>query len=165
MTTPRRHPQVVNIAEIEARGFEKGAKFGLLSRPLGRATGGRGIGCSHYEVPPGRTAFPNHWHCANEESIFVLEGSGTLKIGSTEVVVGPGDYATFPVGPASSHQLLNTGDRPLRYLCFSTMLPTEVVGYPDSQKVGAMGYTADGQPMVRLMVRESSKVDYYEGEL
>ncbi|MBL8200439.1 MAG: cupin domain-containing protein [Chromatiales bacterium] len=104
-------------------------------------------------------------HCANEESIYVLEGTGSLRIGVDEVQVGPGDYATFPVGPAHSHQLLNKGDGPLRYLCLSTMLPTEVVGYPDSKKIGAMGYTATGKPMVRIMVREDSKVDYYGGEL
>jgi len=28
-----------------------------------------------------------------------------------------------------------------------------------------MGYTATGEPMVRIMVREESKVDYYDGEL
>jgi uncharacterized cupin superfamily protein len=69
------------------------------------------------------------------------------------------------VGPAHSHQLLNTGDTPLRYLCFSTLLPTEVVGYPDSKKIGAMGFTATGESMVRIMVREESHVDYYDGEL
>jgi uncharacterized cupin superfamily protein len=162
--TPRRHPNVVNVAELAAGGFQKGGRFALSNRPLGRATGARGIGCSLYEVPPGKTAFPNHYHCANEESIYVLDGTGTLRIGAQRVEVGPGDYATFPVGPAHSHQLLNTGDSPLRYLCFSTLEPTEVVGYPDSGKIGAMSY-AGGEPVVRIVVRESSQVDYYDGEL
>lgn len=161
----RRHPNVVNVAELKPGGFEKGGRFALANRPLGRATGARGIGCSLYEVPPGRTAFPHHYHCANEESLYVLEGNGTLRIGAEQVPVGPGDYATFPVGPAHAHQLLNTGTVPLRYLCFSTMVPTEVVGYPDSGKIGAMSYSAAGEPLVRIMVRESSGVDYYDGEL
>jgi uncharacterized cupin superfamily protein len=163
--TTRRHPNVVNIAELKAGGFEKGSRFALANKPLGRATGARGIGCSFYEVPPGKTAFPNHYHCANEESIYVLEGTGTLRIGADEVQVGPGDYATFPVGPAHTHQLLNTGDGPLRYLCLSTMLLTEVVGYPDSKKIGAFGYATTGESMTRIMVREESAVDYYDGEL
>ena len=116
-------------------------------------------------MPPGKTAFPNHYHCANEESIYVLEGTGTLKIGADQVSVGPGDYATFPVGPAHTHQLLNTGQTPLRYLCFSTMIPTEVVGYPHSKKVGAMSFNSAGEQLVRIMVHESSVVDYYDGEL
>ena len=45
------------------------------------------------------------------------------------------------------------------------MLPTEVVGYPDSKKIGAFGYTAAGESVVRIMVREESKVDYYDREL
>lgn len=161
----RRHPNVVNVTELQAGGFEKAGRFALANRPLGRATGARGIGCSWYEVPPGRTAFPNHYHCANEESVYILEGSGTLRIGAGEVPVGPGDYATFPVGPAHTHQLLNTGNAPLRYLCFSTLQPTEVVGYPDSKKIGAISYTATGEPQVRIMVRQDSGVDYYDGEL
>jgi uncharacterized cupin superfamily protein len=152
----RRHPNVVNLTELKTRGFEKGERFALTSGPLSRATGARGIGCSWYEVPPGKTAFPNH---------YVLEGTGTLRIGQDEVPVGPGDYATFPVGPAHTHQLLNTGTGPLRYLCFSTLLMTDVVGYPDSKKIGAMGFTATGESMVRIMVRQDSGVDYYDGEL
>ena len=115
----RRHANVANLAEVPARGFEKGSRFALANRALGRATGAQAIGCSHYEVPPGRTAFPSHYHCANEESIYVLEGTGTLRIGAAQVEVGPGDYATFPVGPAHAHQLLNTGSGPLRYLCYA----------------------------------------------
>ncbi len=165
MTTARRHPNVVHLDEVPTGGFEKGSRFALRNRALGRATAAKGIGCSWYEIPPGKTAFPNHWHCANEESLFVLEGTGTLRIGADEVVVGPGDYATFPVGQQYTHQLVNTGTTPLRYLCFSTMLPTEVVGYPDSGKIGAMGYDAAGKPMTRIMVKATSGVDYYEGEL
>jgi uncharacterized cupin superfamily protein len=162
---PRRHPNVVNIAEVPAGGFTRGDRFAMSNRVLGRATGARGIGCSWYEIPPGKTAFPNHYHCANEESVYVLEGRGTLRIGEEEVAVGPGDYATFPVGPAHTPPLLHTGTGPLRYLCFSTMEPTEVVGYPDSKKIGAMSFAGSAKQVVRIMVREESHVDYYDGEL
>ena len=162
---PRRHPNVAHVSEVKPGGFSKGTRFELKNRALGRATGAQGIGCSLYEVPPGKTAFPNHYHCANEEAIYVLEGSGTVHIGADQVEVGAGDYITFPVGPAHTHQLLNTGDAPLRYLCMSTMLPTEVVGYPHSKKIGALARTATGEQMVRLVVKETSGVDYYEGEL
>ncbi|MBM4196780.1 MAG: cupin domain-containing protein [Gammaproteobacteria bacterium] len=165
MTAARRHPNVVNLSEVTPRKSERGGRFALAIRALGRATGAKGIGCSHYEIPPGKTAFPTHWHCANEESLYVLNGTGTLRIGDASVIVGPGDYATFPVGPGQAHQLVNTGTGPLRYLCFSTMQPTEVVGYPDSRKIGAMGFSANGEPMALIMVKESSKVDYYEGEI
>lgn len=164
----RRHANVVNVAELKPGGFTRGDRFALANRPLGRATGARSIGCSLYEVPPGRTAFPHHYHCANEESLYILEGTGTLRIGAESVAVGPGDYATFPVGPDHAHQLLNTGTTPLRYLCFSTMQTTEVVGYPDSAKVGAFGGppgAGGANHWLRVMVREGSQLDYYDGEL
>jgi uncharacterized cupin superfamily protein len=164
-TSNRRHANVANVTEVEPRVFTKGERFALTNRALGQATGARAIGCSLYEVPPGKTAFPNHYHGANEESIYILDGTGSLRIGPDTVAVGPGDYATFPTGPAHSHQLLNTGSTNLRYLCFSTRALTEVVGYPDSKKIGAFSYDDAGQPRVRIMVRESSGVDYYDGEL
>jgi uncharacterized cupin superfamily protein len=165
MTAPtRRHANVVNVAELPARSFTRGNRFGLASRALGRATGGRGIGCSLYEVPPGRAAFPHHYHCANEESVYILSGEGTLRIGSETVSVGPDDYASFPVGPGQAHQLLNTGSVPLRYLCFSTLHGTDVVGYPDSRKIAALAYGPGSEQWARHMAREGESLDYYDGE-
>ena len=161
----RRHPNVVNVNEVEPISREKGNRFAHVDRHLGYSTGGRGIGCSWYEVPPGKTAWPYHYHTANEESLYVLEGTGTMRIGKQEVAVGPGDYISFPVGPDHAHQLINSGDTPLRYLCFSTMHLVEVVGYPDSDKIGASAWKADmSGPVVRVMVKSGSDVDYYEGE-
>src|SRR2546427_13010010 len=67
-----------------------------------------------------------------------LEGEGSARIGDATVRLRAGDYVTFPTGPESAHILTNTGAGPLRYLCFSTLPTTEVVGYPDSKKIGAM---------------------------
>ena len=95
----RRHPCVIHLSEATTNTTEKGKRFGATSKQLGRPTGASGIGCSWYEVPPGRRAFPLHYHCANEESIFVLEGEGTLRIGAERVAVRAGDYITMPPGP------------------------------------------------------------------
>jgi uncharacterized cupin superfamily protein len=163
----RRHPNVVNVNELKGAVFTRGERFGFTNKVLGRAAAAQGIGCSWYEVPPGRTAFPNHFHCANEESLFILEGAGTLRIGGDSVAVGTGDYVALPPGPEHSHQLLNTGTSPLRYLCLSTQQRTEVVGYPDSNKIGAFGMPAGAgqQPFwLRGMFEEKSSVDYYTGE-
>src|SRR5579859_3715110 len=164
----KRHPCVLNVADAPARSAEKGRRFGFQSKNLGQATGGVGIGASWYEVQPGRAAFPAHFHCATEEAIFVLEGEGTLRIGSEKVLVRSGDYVTFPVGPDHAHQLLNTGTTPLRYLCLSTRPQADVVGYPDSKKVGAVGVPGGWkfpQPAwIRVICKADSAIDYYEGE-
>lgn len=164
----RRHPCVINLSEATARSSEKGTRFGFTNKILGQATGATGIGASWYEVPPGRTAFPLHFHCAAEEAIFILEGEGTLRIGTETVAVRTGDYITFPVGPDHAHQLINTGAAPLRYLCLSTLPQADVVGYPDSKKVGARGvppgWKFPGPAWVRVICRADSMLDYYDGE-
>jgi uncharacterized cupin superfamily protein len=164
----RRHPKVINLDEVEPKTQEKGSRFGCTTRWLGRSLQARGVGCSWYEVPPGKAAFPLHFHCANEEAVFVLEGQGTLRIGAETVPLRAGDYVSFPPGPEHAHQILNTGTGPLRYLGLSTLLTTDVVGYPDSGKLAGMSvrYGPDGQPMpvVRAVFRQDSQVDYYDGE-
>ncbi len=61
------------------------------------------------------------YHGANEEAIYVLEGSGMLRVNGEEVSISEGDYAAFPVSVEGAHQLVNTSDKTLRYLCLSSM--------------------------------------------
>lgn len=164
MTDTRRHPNVINLAEISPQaGMSHGERFGFSARRLGPLVGARQLGCSWYEVPPGKTAFPFHFHCANEEAMYVLEGEGTLRVGDGRVPVRAGDYIAMPVGPEGAHQLINTGDAPLRYLCISTMHPVEVAGYPDSDKVGAMAMK-DGALVMRKIFPGGATTDYFSGE-
>jgi len=162
----RRHPNVINVAEAEVVTIERGSRFGAKLKVLGRAAGGRGVGGSWYEVPPGKTAFPSHWHSANEEALFILEGSGSLRLGNDTLALRAGDWVTIPPGPEHAHQLTNDGDAPLRYLCFSTLVTTEVVGYPDSGKVGVLSVGPSPKtPWLRALFRGASQVtDYYDGE-
>jgi uncharacterized cupin superfamily protein len=161
----RRHPHVVNIDEIEMEADQTGTRFAHRERRLGRAVGATGIGCRWYEVPPGCTAFPFHYHCVNEEALYILDGEGTLRIGEQKVPLRPGDYVALPTGPASAHQLLNTGAAPLRYLCLSTLSRAEVCGYPDSRKLAAMATPAPGAPAsLQVIFREETTVDYYDRE-
>jgi uncharacterized cupin superfamily protein len=110
----RRHPHVVNIEEAAAREESRG-DFGFRARRLGTEAGGRALGCSLYELPSGKTAFPFHFHSALEEGIFVLEGQGTLRIGADSVDVHAGDYVALPPGPDAPHALTNAGAGTLRY--------------------------------------------------
>lgn len=165
--THRRHPNIANLDEVPLRTQEAGTRFGFAGRMVAAAAGGRAIGCSWYEVPPGRSAFPYHYHCSNEEALFVLEGTGALRIGDGVFPVRPGDYMCFPVGPSHAHRLDNTGDGPLRYLCISTQNPTEVVGYPDSDKIAALARpepTFGSPAWVRKVWRDGREVGYWEGE-
>ena len=163
----RRHPNVINVSEAPTFETGKGRRFGAVVRQLGGPTGGRLVGCNWFDVPPGRAAFPRHWHAGLEEVIFVLEGRGTLRIGDTRVELSVGDYVTLPPGPDHAHQLLNGGEGPLRYLCLSNKAHADVIGYPDSNKIAASGSPSPNYfdpPWVRGIYRADSTVDYYDGE-
>ena len=119
------------------------------------------LGCSLYEVAPGKRAFPFHAHHGTEEAIFILAGEGTLRLGDGEHVVGAGTYAAFPPGADAAHQLINTGTTTLRYLCLSSKADPDVVTYPDSGKTLA---SAGGDSGVRIMARFVNNLGYWDGE-
>jgi uncharacterized cupin superfamily protein len=144
------------------------AAFRSRRRKLGAAAGASTLGASIYELAPGASAFPFHYHCANAELIYVLEGEGTLRIGDERVAVRAGSFAAMPPGRDHAHRLYNTSSATLRYLCVSGMVEPEVCVYPDSQKIGVMvGSAPGGDPAKRTLAgvfRESSGISYYDGE-
>jgi uncharacterized cupin superfamily protein len=168
MTTPPRSRHVVSLHDVAADTFTSEEGFARQRKPLGRAAGGRALGCSHLEVPPGASAWPFHAHFANEEAIFVLEGEGLLRLGDEHVAVRKDDYIALPADPDLPHQLINVGDTPLRYLCLSTMLSPEVGVYPDSGKLGIIAGSAPGGPAderrITAFYRRGDDVPYLTGE-
>jgi uncharacterized cupin superfamily protein len=162
MTKERRHPNVVNQDELEPNVLAKG-KHHVSTRRFGPAAGNQQLGCMLTELRPGAISFPFHYHCANEEAIYVVSGTGTARIGDKRVKVRPGDWIAHPVGPAHAHQMINDGDVPLVYLCISTMHKCEIAGYPDSNKVGVRAGESFDNPWVRTITRGDS-LDYWDGE-
>ena len=167
----RRHPNIVNISELEPRIESHGDKFGFSGWRMGPEVGAKSIGTSYFEIPAGKQAFPNHYHTANEEAIFVIEGQAQVRIGKDILEVRSGDYICFPVGPEHSHSIHNHTEKILKILCISTLKPVEIVGYPDSRKIGffatqsaTQGFRSGPAPWIRMMIKEQKPVDYYEGE-
>jgi uncharacterized cupin superfamily protein len=170
--TERRHPSVINIDDVEPREQARGG-FAFRARRLGPDVGARALGCSHFELPPGKTAFPHHFHSAIEEGIYVLEGTGTMRVGDATFEVRPGDYVAFPAGPAHTHQLTNRGQGTMRYLALSapaTPTTMDIVGYPDSKKLAfasgvdpVKGMRAGGWVM-KIIKEDQPPVDYFDDE-
>ncbi|HEX3764247.1 MAG TPA: cupin domain-containing protein [Kofleriaceae bacterium] len=171
-----RHPNIVNadqlawfdVSEATRAAFPgdagRGLQFGARAKQLGAAAGCARLGCSLYELPPGKRAFPFHYHLANEEAIYLLDGEATLRLGDREIAVRAGDYIAIPVGPGHAHQLINTSAAPVHYLCMSTTLTPEVAVFPDTQKIGfstALGGPAGGPFELQ---RLGTSLTYYEGE-
>lgn len=103
------------------------------------------LGASLYKLAPGKKAFPYHCHYANEKAIFIISGKGTIRIGDEEVSIEKNDYIALPPGVEYAHQVINTSNESLEYLCISTMIELKVMEYPDSKKVGVMTGTPPGR--------------------
>jgi uncharacterized cupin superfamily protein len=162
------HKAIVHENEVDWMELSHGERISFRRKLLGVATGAERLGCSLFEVAPGKRAWPFHYHLANEEALYILEGSATLRLGAEKFAVSKGHFVTFRAGQERAHQLINTGSAPLRYICFSTMNGPEVCGYPDSGKLGIIaGKAPAGSGRVSAMrkcFREASEVDYYDGE-
>jgi len=65
-------------------------------------------------LPPGAATAPHH-HVKTEEVYYVLEGHGLMRVGEALCQVTVGDAVAIP--PGETHQITNTGDRVLKFLC------------------------------------------------
>lgn len=137
--------QVVNIDDGEWSGEDPdGGRW----KRLGEQAGGRHIGCTLEEIQPGGRPSAYHYHIANEEAMFVIEGEGTLTVPDGEIEIESGDYVAFPVGESGAHAVENTSDGLLRCLFVSTMREPDVTVYPDegTLHVGGVDATVPFEP-------------------
>jgi len=122
-------------------------------------------------VPPGKAAWPRHYHYNNDEMFLVLVGSGTLHYGEDDFALKPLDVVHIAAGTGIPFQIENTGAEELRYLAISTLNPADVFVYPDSNKVGIMSLAApfrdlsgDGLKPFRKWINAGMSVGYWDDE-
>ncbi|WP_435364945.1 cupin domain-containing protein [Haloarchaeobius sp. DYHT-AS-18] len=157
----------VNEADLEWDELETGATRFRRKR-LGGAADAEQLGASLYELPAGARSWPFHYHTANEEAIYVLAGTGTLRTADGGQALERGDFVALPTGEEGGHRVVNTGEEPLRYLCVSTMQEPDVTVYPDSGKLGIFaGAPPGGDSAARTVdgyYPRDAAVDYWDGE-
>lgn len=92
--------------------------------------------CDVYEILPGNSNWPLHFHTCNEEVFYILEGQGEVITDKGVLEVKPGDVVRFPAGEKGVHQLKNTSDsETLKYLDFGTVNFPDVVFMPADNKI------------------------------
>ena len=149
--------KVVRTSQVEwAAGMKQGA-FEGRRKPLGEGK----LGCSLWELPPGKRSFPLHSHHITEEALYVVSGSAKVRTPSGETAIGPGDFVSFPAG-GEAHQLVNDGTAALIYLGMSATLGVDIVEYPDSGKIAC---SVGAYPQAkRFIFRAQEQVPYFDGE-
>lgn len=165
MTKPQAEtkPFLINNEDVPWERYARG-RFGSEDRDLTGHVRARKLDVTLTRLAPGQVSCPYHFHHAEEELFYVLEGTGRLRYGGEECRVRAGDVIGCPTGPNSAHQFENDGDLPLVYLAISTNEPLEICEYPDSDKVMAGAADQDGQPGYHALFQRSAKVDYYDNE-
>jgi len=151
----------VNIARPEfTYDAEDPAGFRAGMARVGGSLGAKDTGTTVYELPPGEAICPYHYEYGEEEWLLVLEGRPTVRNPDGAHQLEPWDLVFFPMGPEGAHRVQNDTEETARVLMYSTVTHPAATVYPDSDKVGVWTGNKDDD----VMVRRSSKVDYFDGE-
>lgn len=103
-----------------------------VRRRLGDAGGLTDFGVNLLELAPGVWSSQRHWHAAEDEFVWVLEGEVTLIDDEGEQVLRAGDCAAFPKGDGNGHHLVNRSNAVARCLEIGSRKPDQdACDYPD----------------------------------
>ncbi|MFB6092434.1 MAG: cupin domain-containing protein [Haloquadratum sp.] len=156
----------VNESDLEWREYDHGDQA-FRRKQLSAAVDADDIGCSLYELPPEKRAWPYHYHTGNAEAIYVLAGSGRLRLRDDDLELTAGDYVALPATEEGGHQVVNDTDDTLRYLMVSTMRDPDVTVYPEMGKFGVYAGAAPGGTDDRTLQGYydiDDEVDYWDDE-
>jgi uncharacterized cupin superfamily protein len=96
--------------------YETSAELFSIGSPFAKVFGLKKLGIHHELLHPGRrTSFP-HAESAEEEFVYVIEGSPDAWIDGKLFPLNPGDGVGFPAGTGICHTFINNTDRDVRLL-------------------------------------------------
>jgi uncharacterized cupin superfamily protein len=98
---------------------------------LGNAAGLDQFGVNLTTLKPGAWSSQRHWHEAEDELIYVLEGELVLCEDAGEIVLRPGDAAGWKANSGNGHCLINRSGHDAVFLEIGTRSTHERVVYPD----------------------------------
>jgi uncharacterized cupin superfamily protein len=122
----------------------------LFMTRLSDRTGLVHLGVSLARLPPGKESFAMHVHSVQEEWIYVLSGTGQVRIDDGAVAIAAGDFVGFPPG-GPAHVVYNDSDADLVYLQGGDRREGDRGWFPE---LGIVGYKHDEGRMA--LVREAA---------
>lgn len=133
------------LERADERHYPGDTELMSIGAPLGRLLGLTRIGIHHERLPPGRrTSYP-HAESAEEEFVYVLEGTPDAWIDGTLHRLAPGDAVGFPAGTGICHSFLNNTSAEVRLLVVGEApKPENRIHYPlnpDREKARTDGWT------------------------
>jgi uncharacterized cupin superfamily protein len=99
---------------------------------IGDAAGLTDFGVNLMRLPAGAWSSQRHWHSAEDEFVYVLEGEVVLVTDGGEEMLRAGDCAGFKAGDMNGHHLQNRSQREAVVLEIGSRKVAEDEGaYPD----------------------------------
>lgn len=98
---------------------------------LGGASDLSDFGVNLLRLPPGTWSSQRHWHSAEDEFVFVVEGEVVLITDSGEEILRAGDSAGFKAGVNDGHHLQNRSPREAVLLEVGSRNAEDEVEYSD----------------------------------
>ena len=149
----------VSIDEIPSSYKAEHEDYKFYKKAFVRRGEAKNTQVSVYELLPGMSAYPYHYHLENEECFYIISGEGILKTPDGEKKVTAGDLLFFPSGKNGAHKLTNSSEsESLVYIDFDVIYNVNVAVYPDSEKVGI--WSNDVTKILPL----NSNLNYFDGE-
>lgn len=100
-------------------------------RALGDALGLSHFGVNLVRLPPGTASSQRHWHSAEDEFVYILEGEVELVTDAGSERLTKGMVAGFPAGRPDGHHLVNRSAHDVVYLEVGDRQAGDEVDYPD----------------------------------
>lgn len=114
---------------------------GLSTLHLSVAGGITQFGAYIDRLAPGAWSSFRHWHSAEDEFLYVLEGIVTVRDDDGMHDLGPCDAACWRHGDPNGHHVTNRGDLPCRYVIVGSRVAEDVCTYPDDGRRQVNGAT------------------------
>jgi len=140
-------PKIDIAAVPERQGVGYPPPFAALSagrvrQRLGDAGGLTDFGVNLTRLPPGNWSSQRHWHAAEDEFVYVLDGELTLIEDGGETVLRAGDCAAFAKGSGDGHHMINRSAAMALYLEIGSRSPADVITCSD---IDMMSPSTDGR--------------------
>jgi uncharacterized cupin superfamily protein len=131
MTRPDFIRHWTELEDADDNHYPGDTELMAIGAPLARKLGLTRIGIHHNRLPPGRrTSYP-HAESAEEEFVFVIEGTPDVWIDGELYRLSPGDSVGFPAGTGICHTFLNNTAEDVRLLVIGeASKPENRIRYP-----------------------------------
>lgn len=113
-----------------------------IRQRLGNAGGLTDFGVNLMHLPPGNWSSQRHWHSAEDDFVYVLEGELTLIEDNGETVLRAGDCATFRKASGNGHHMINKSEDMGVYLEVGTRSPDDLTTCSD---IDMVSFSSDGR--------------------